>query len=71
MAGEFMLTGSHQFELNRRINQSLAGRTAILNLLPLSIAELHAYGAPCDIDRLLYADGLDPCSSSRWSPPSS
>jgi len=57
MAGEFILTGSHQFELNRRISQSLAGRTALLNLLPLSIAELHAYGAHCGINRLLHAGG--------------
>nr|WP_255372192.1 AAA family ATPase [Chlorobium sp. KB01] len=39
-AGEFILTGSHQFELNRQISQSLAGRSALLKLLPLSIAEL-------------------------------
>ncbi len=38
--GEFVLTGSHQLELKEAIGQSLAGRTGILNLLPLSIAEL-------------------------------
>jgi len=38
--GEFVLTGSHQLELKAAIGQSLAGRTAILHLLPLSIAEL-------------------------------
>lgn len=38
--GEFVLTGSHQLELKEAIGQSLAGRTAILNLLPLSITEL-------------------------------
>jgi predicted AAA+ superfamily ATPase len=38
--GEFVLTGSHQLELKEAIGQSLAGRTAILNLLPLSISEL-------------------------------
>jgi len=40
MNGEFVLTGSHQLELKEAIGQSLAGRTAILNLLPFSIAEL-------------------------------
>lgn len=35
-----MLTGSHQLALHDAINQSLAGRTSIINLLPLSIAEL-------------------------------
>ena len=38
--GQFILTGSHQLQLREAVSQSLAGRTAILNLLPFSIAEL-------------------------------
>jgi len=38
--GPYILTGSQQFLLNERISQSLAGRTAILELLPFSLAEL-------------------------------
>lgn len=38
--GLFVLTGSHQLKLRESITQSLAGRTAILQLLPLSMAEL-------------------------------
>lgn len=38
--GQFILTGSHQFDLSREISQSLAGRTSLLKLLPLSISEL-------------------------------
>lgn len=38
--GRFVLTGSHQLQLREAIGQSLAGRTAILQLLPLSIQEL-------------------------------
>ena len=38
--GQFVLTGSHQPELKAAITQSLAGRTGILNLLPLSISEM-------------------------------
>jgi uncharacterized protein len=38
--GHFVLTGSHQLELNASITQSLAGRTAILKLFPLSMEEL-------------------------------
>lgn len=34
--GLFVLTGSHQFSLREAVNQSLAVRTAILRLLPLS-----------------------------------
>jgi predicted AAA+ superfamily ATPase len=65
--GRFILTGSHQFELSRHISQSLAGRTALLRLLPLSIAELQQ-SHPLDADDLIHrggyprihADGLDP-----------
>ncbi|MDO8695246.1 MAG: ATP-binding protein [Sheuella sp.] len=39
--GQFVLTGSHQLQLREAVTQSLAGRTGILHLLPLSIAELY------------------------------
>ncbi len=39
--GSYILTGSQQFELMESLGQSLAGRTAILKLLPLSIKELY------------------------------
>jgi len=38
--GKFILTGSQNFLLSEKINQSLAGRVAFLNLLPLSLQEL-------------------------------
>lgn len=38
--GRFILTGSQNFLLLQTISQSLAGRCAILHLLPLSLAEL-------------------------------
>lgn len=38
--GQYVLTGSQNFLLISKISQSLAGRTAILNLLPLSYKEL-------------------------------
>ncbi|MGP8337531.1 MAG: ATP-binding protein [Methanosarcinaceae archaeon] len=37
---QFILTGSSNFLLMEKISQTLAGRTAILHLLPFSIAEL-------------------------------
>jgi len=46
--GRFVLTGSHQLELHAAISQSLAGRTGLLHLLPLSIAELSAAGIRFD-----------------------
>ncbi len=38
--GQFILTGSQNFLLSEKISQSLAGRTAIFNLLPFSVNEL-------------------------------
>ena len=46
--GQYVLTGSHQLQLRAAITQSLAGRTGILRLLPLSIAELEAAGIRFD-----------------------
>jgi uncharacterized protein len=40
--GEYILTGSQHFLLLEDITQSLAGRVALFNLLPLSLAELQA-----------------------------
>lgn len=38
--GRYVLTGSQQFELMSRVSQSLAGRTALLRLLPFTLAEV-------------------------------
>ncbi len=38
--GYFILTGSQNFLMNQAISQSLAGRVALLTLLPLSLKEL-------------------------------
>ena len=42
--GQFVLTGSHQPQLKEVITQTLAGRTGILQLLPLTIGELNTAG---------------------------
>lgn len=46
--GMFVLTGSHQPELHQSVSQTLAGRTAVLKLLPFSVAELSHYGKNWD-----------------------
>ena len=51
----FVLTGSEQFQLSNAINQSLAGRTALLRLLPFSLAERQRIGASLVIDEILYS----------------
>ena len=56
--GEFILTGSHQYQLMESVSQSLAGRTAILKLLPLSSAELrNTEYSPHSLDQQLLSGG--------------
>ena len=55
----YVLTGSHQPLLQAAISQSLAGRTGMLELLPLSVGELAADGRKIERDRLL-ANGFMP-----------
>ncbi len=42
--GQFVLTGSQNLSLLSGVTQSLAGRTALVELLPLSVAELRQAG---------------------------
>lgn len=49
----FVLTGSSQFELHHTISQSLAGRTAMLNLLPFTMDEAYA-GITPPLEEILY-----------------
>ncbi len=50
-----MLIGSEQFRLSDAINQSLAGRTALLRQLPFSLEERQLTGASEAVDDLLYS----------------
>lgn len=71
--GMFILTGSHQLEIQEAISQSLAGRTALLTLLPLNLAELKAAGFDLSMDKWIlhggypriYKDNLNPTKAYR------
>ena len=52
--GLFVLTGSHQPRLREGVSQSLAGRTALLTLLPLSIRELANAGITLSRDEYIF-----------------
>ena len=66
--GLFILTGSEQFRLSDAISQSLAGRTALLRLLPFSLAERQRTSVSNSVHDILYSgfyprildQGLDP-----------
>lgn len=51
--GLFILTGSQQLEISHSISQSLAGRTALIKLLPFNLAELESAGKLPLLDNLL------------------
>ena len=53
--GLFILTGSEHFQLSEAIGQSLAGRTALLRLLPFTLGERERTGATGALDDILYA----------------
>lgn len=66
--GSFILTGSNQLSLDEAISQSLAGRTALLRLLPLSIKELNDAGISYNRDKLITAGFLPGVHSNRLNP---
>lgn len=49
--GQFILTGGYRFSLTDMVSQSLAGRTALVNLLPFSLKEL---GEESPYENLVY-----------------
>lgn len=56
--GQFVFSGSQNFLLLKSISQSLAGRAAILHLLPLSFQELQQGGvAPESMDEWVFRGG--------------
>jgi uncharacterized protein len=71
--GMFILTGSQQTDLNQAVSQSLAGRTALLRLLPFSINELNRAGIEHERDEFIYKgflpriykDNLEPTRAYR------
>ena len=55
IAGQYLITGSQQIPLKKAVAQSLAGRTLVMNMLPLSLPELAAEGIDLDRDTQLVA----------------
>lgn len=51
---KFYLTGSSQFALLHSVSQSLAGRSAVFELLPLSLSEISALVKDMPVSEVLY-----------------
>jgi predicted AAA+ superfamily ATPase len=68
--GDFVLTGSAQFDLLAGITQTLAGRVGRVELLPLSAAELLAASkAPSDLNATLFQGGYPALYDRDIAPP--
>lgn len=66
--GLFLLTGSHQLTLNQEVTQTLAGRTALLTLLPFTISELSQYQINYDRDKQIYSGFLPRIYDQKQNP---
>ena len=56
-ARRFIVTGSSNFALLQEVTQSMAGRTAIETLLPLSVRELTEHGIAATTSQLILRGG--------------
>ncbi len=68
--GKWLLTGSQQFHLMKNIAESLAGRVALLELLPFSMLE-HTYQGPHRLEKQIWNGGypepsLTPAARGLW-----
>ena len=68
--GQYILTGSHQPQLNAEVSQSLAGRVAILKLLPLSIEELTDAGISMTRDEYIFKGFMPRLYQEKMNPTS-
>ncbi len=69
LPGRFILTGSANFSLMQSLTQSLAGRTAVANLFPLSLDEVKLFeNAPEGLFSTLFSGGY-PAIFDRDLPP--
>lgn len=67
--GRYVLTGSQNFTLSRQVNQSLAGRAGIAQLLPLSGGELMAEGLlTAGLEEWLFTGGYPALHSTAVIP---
>ena len=66
--GQFILTGSHQPQIKANITQSLAGRTAVITLLPLSIGELNSAGFVFERDEYIFKGFMPRIYSENANP---
>ena len=68
--GKFILSGSQNFLLLEKISQSLAGRAAVMHLMPLGYTELDTAGqAKQDLDEVLFTGAYPALYDRNINPP--
>lgn len=67
--GRWILTGSHNLTLLRSVGQSLAGRTAVLHLLPFARSEIIRFAThPTTLNTSLWSGGYPPIFDRNIDP---
>lgn len=67
--GRFILTGSHQSALSSAVSQTLAGRTAIADMMPLAMDELPEADLSLGTDELMLRGFMPEIVAERKNPP--
>lgn len=67
-SGLFVLTGSQNLQLANTVNQSLAGRTAVVTLLPLSVPEIGGAAGKQAVNDLIFSGGYPRIYQAGLSP---
>jgi len=68
LKGNYILTGSQNFQLSNQISQTLVGRTAIVELLPLEMSEILKYDSKLSIEKIILNGGYPSLYSSKIPP---
>ncbi len=68
ITGNFILTGSHNFLMHEKISQTLAGRTAILTLLPFSLNEIFSVKSDSDFANFIFRGFYPPIYDRNIEP---
>lgn len=66
--GQYILTGSHQPLLMQSVSQSLAGRTALIELMPLTVAEVRSVRPDASTDELMLRGFMPEVASTSLDP---
>lgn len=66
--GQFVVTGSQQTELSEAVDESLAGRCCVLDLMPFSLAEVRDQTADLSTDEILFRGLMPELWTTRKNP---